>query len=94
MIDPGDISCTGVLPQGEDIGGTAVGLQALQNNRTLASWTITEPISSLLTGQTQPGVWAFSAYVVDLALDIQYEKESVYSLKLGTSGPYTFTPAS
>ena len=94
IISPGDISASGVLPQGVDIGGTAAGLQALQDARTLATWQIIEPPTSLLAGQTTPGTWTFTAYCSELAFDIAYEKESSFSLKLSVSGAYSFTPAS
>jgi predicted secreted protein len=80
MISPGDCDFSGVFDPASVSQATLI---TLQDARTKCSWKIELPNTA--------GNWVFSAYVSELAFDIDYAKEVTFSGKLSISGPVTYT---
>lgn len=83
IISPGDVDFSGVF--GPD-DASQVELQTLQDARSKNIWTIELPNTR--------GHWTFSAYVTNLAFDIDYSKEVSFSGKLTITGPVVYTAGS
>jgi predicted secreted protein len=83
IISPGDVDFSGVF--GPD-DASQVLLQELQDLGSLNVWTISLPNAR--------GHWAFSSYVSDISMDVDYSKEVSFSGKLSISGPVIYTAGS
>ena len=83
IISPGDVDFTGVFGPDDT---SQILLQTIQDARTLNTWKIELPNAA--------GHWAFTAYVSEIAMDIDYSKEVTFSGKLSISGPVIYTSGS
>ena len=88
MISPGDVDFSGIFNPGDS---SQILLQTLQDAGTLSAWVIDLPVNA---NPELEGNWAFSAYVSELAFDVDYSKEVTFSGKLSISGPAVFTAGS
>jgi predicted secreted protein len=83
IVSPGDVDFSGVF--GPD-DASQILLQEAQDQGSLNVWTITLPNSR--------GFWTFSAYVSEIPMDVQYDKEVTFAGKLSISGPCIYTAGS
>ena len=88
IISPGDVDFSGVFGSLD----SQIELQALQDARTLNSWVIELP--PIPGNLTPAGHWSFSAYVSEIAFDVDYSKEVSFSGKLSISGTVLYTSGS
>ena len=83
IISPGDVDFTGVFGPDDE---SQILLQTLQDARSLNDWKIELP--------NEAGHWDFSAYVSEIAMDLDYSKEVNFSGKLSITGPVIYTSGS
>lgn len=83
IISPGDVDFSGVFGPDDT---SQILLQTIQDARTLNTWKIELPNTA--------GHWTFTAYVSEIAMDIDYSKEVTFSGKLSISGPVIYTSGS
>jgi predicted secreted protein len=83
IISPGDVDFSGIL---DPASTSQAELQTLQDARSANSWKIELPNAA--------GHWTFTAYVSELAFDIDYSKEVSFSGKLSISGTVLYTSGS
>jgi predicted secreted protein len=83
IISPGDVDFSGIF---DPASSSQEELTSLQDARSLNAWTIELPNAA--------GNWTFTAYVSELAWDVDYSKEVTFSGKLSISGPVTYTSGS
>lgn len=92
IIGAGTVDFTGVLPKDASTGGFSE-LATLRDARTITTWRIFEPSSTLVSPETVEGYWEFDGFVQDLDFDIQFDKAVLFSGKLRRTGPTTYTAA-
>lgn len=92
IIKSGTVDFAGILPVDASTGGFSE-LQTLRDARTVTTWRIYEPDSTIVSPDSIAGYWEFDGFVADLDFDIQFDKAVKFTGKLRRTGKTTYHQA-